>query len=252
MPRMTGKEALARMLMAEGVEYVFGNPGTSVTPLMDVLQDFPDLKYITALQEASAVGIADGYARSSGKPAIANVHIAGGLANAISMLYNSFRGGTPLVLTAGNSDTRMFLADPVLSGDLVGMTRQYSKWSHEIIHGADVPVAVRRAFKEATTPPTGPVFVSFPWDSLDDEADVDTAAAFLDTTGPGPIRRRCLRLLRSCPRLRTPSWWWETGWHSPTHCLRLSRLPNLRGPRCLLHPLLRLTFRRAIPSSWAL
>ena len=185
MPRMTGKQALAQMLMAEGVEYVFGNPGTSETPLMDALQDFPELKYITALQEASAVGIADGYARASGKPAFANVHIAGGLANAISMLYNSFRGGTPLVLTAGNSDTRMFLADPVLSGDLVGMTRQYSKWSHEIIHGADVPVAVRRAFKEATTPPTGPVFVSFPWDSLDDEADVDTAASF-----PGYHRTR--------------------------------------------------------------
>ena len=112
MARMTGKEALAKMLAAEGVEYIFGNPGTSETPFLDVLQDYPSLRYIQALQEGTAVGMADGYARATGKPAFANIHIAGGLANGISALYNAYRGGTPLVLTAGNSDTRMLLSDP--------------------------------------------------------------------------------------------------------------------------------------------
>ena len=173
MPRMTGKRALVEMLVAEGVEYVFGNPGTSETPFMDALQDYPQLKFMLSLQENSAVAMADGYARASHKPAFVNLHIAGGLAGGISMLYDSFKGGTPLVLTAGNSDTRQSLADPVLSGDLVEMTRQYTKWGAEIRHASEIPVAVRRAFREATTPPTGPVFLSFPWDSLDDEADVD-------------------------------------------------------------------------------
>ena len=173
MPRMTGKRALAEMLIAEGVEYVFGNPGTSETPFMDALQDYPQLRYMVALQEATAVGMADGYARATGKPAFANLHIAGGLANGISLLYNAYRGGTPLVLTAGNSDTRMLLSDPVLSGDLVEMVRQYTKWSVEVKHASDIPVAVRRAFKEAKTPPTGPVFISFPWDTQDEEADID-------------------------------------------------------------------------------
>ncbi|PKB68201.1 MAG: hypothetical protein BZY81_02495 [SAR202 cluster bacterium Io17-Chloro-G4] len=173
MPSMSGKQALAQMLAAEGVEYIFGNPGTSETPFLDVLQDFPQLKYIQALQEGTAVGMADGYARATGKPAFANIHIAGGLANGISALYNAHRGGTPLILTAGNSDTRMFMADPVLSGDLVQMTSQYTKWSAEILHASDIPVAVRRAFKEAKTPPTGPVFLSFPWDTMDDLSDVD-------------------------------------------------------------------------------
>ena len=173
MPAMTGKEALVRMLMAEGVEYIFGNPGTSETPMMDALQDFPGIKYIQALQEGTAVGMADGYARATGRPAFANIHIAGGLANGISALYNAYRGGTPVVLTAGNSDTRMLLSEPTLSGDLVQMTRQYSKWSHEIHHAEDVPGAVRRAFNEAKTPPTGPVFLSFPWDTMDREAEVD-------------------------------------------------------------------------------
>ena len=185
MPAMTGKEALVRMLIAEGVEYIFGNPGTSETPMMDALQDFPQIRYIQTLQEGTAVGMADGYARATGRPAFANIHIAGGLANGISALYNAHRGGTPVVLTAGNSDTRMLLSEPTLSGDLVEMTRQYTKWSHEIHHPADVPGAVRRAFKEARTPPTGPVFLSFPWDTMDEQADVDVIGG-----GPGYFRTR--------------------------------------------------------------
>ncbi len=177
MARMLGKHALAEMLVAEGVEYIFGNPGTSETPFLDGLQDFPQLQYIQALQEGTAVGMADGYARATGKPAFANIHIAGGLANGISGLYNAFRGGTPLVLTAGNSDTRMLISEPVLSGDLVEMTEQYTKWSVEVRHASDIPVAIRRAFKEAKTPPTGPVFVSFPWDTLDEEVDFEAVAS---------------------------------------------------------------------------
>lgn len=178
---MTGKQALAEMLIAEGVEYVFGNPGTSETPFLDSLQDYPQLKYMQALQEGTAVGMADGYARATGRPAFANIHIAGGLANGISGLYNAYRGGTPLVLTAGNSDTRMLMEEPTLSGDLVQMTSQYTKWSAEIRHAAELPMAIRRAFKEAKTPPTGPVFLSFPWDTMDESADMDivpSAAGF--------------------------------------------------------------------------
>ena len=185
MPRMTGKKALAAMLVAEGVEYVFGNPGTSESPFMDSLQDYPQLKFMLALQENSAVAMADGYARATKQPAFVNLHIAGGLAGGISMLYDSYKGGTPLVLTAGNSDTRDLLTDPVLSGDLVEMTRQYTKWSAQVTHASEIPMAMRRAFKEAKTPPTGPVFLSFPWDSMDEEAEVDIVPS-----SPGYFRTR--------------------------------------------------------------
>ena len=60
MARMLGKHALAEMLVAEGVEYIFGNPGTSETPFLDGLQDYPQLQYVQALQEGTAVGMADG------------------------------------------------------------------------------------------------------------------------------------------------------------------------------------------------
>ncbi|MGD8520027.1 MAG: thiamine pyrophosphate-binding protein [Desulfobacterales bacterium] len=175
--RKTAGHGLLEMLIAHGVEYIFGNPGTTELPIMDGLQDYADLKYILSLQEASAVAMADGYARASGKCSFANLHIAGGLANGISMLYNAYRGGTPLILTAGQSDTRMLVEEPLLSGDLVEMCRQYSKWSGEVRHATDVPVAIRRAFRTALTPPTGPVFLSLPWNVLDEEADLDLTPA---------------------------------------------------------------------------
>ena len=106
MPVMTGKRAMMEMLRAEGVEYIFGNPGTSESPIMDALEDFPDLKYMLTMQEGVAMGMADGYARATGKPSFVNLHIDTGLANGISLLTNAYEGGTPLVLTSGNKDVR--------------------------------------------------------------------------------------------------------------------------------------------------
>ncbi|GBD10840.1 Benzoylformate decarboxylase [bacterium HR23] len=189
MPRLRGRDALLQMLIAEGVEYIFGNPGTTELPLMDALQDYPQVKYILGLQEATATFMADGYARAAGKPAFVNLHIAAGLANGLSALYDAYRGGTPLVLTAGQSDTRLLIQEPVLSGNLVEMCRQYSKWSYEILHPQDIPVAVRRAFKVAQTPPSGPVFLSLPWDTLDREADVEVVPSRNDYFRIRPDKR---------------------------------------------------------------
>src|SRR5437773_11800386 len=87
---MLAKHAVMGQLLAEGVQYVFGNPGSTEVAFMDALQDYPQLKYVLSLQETSAVAMADGYARATGKPAVANVHIAPGLANALSMIFNSW------------------------------------------------------------------------------------------------------------------------------------------------------------------
>ena len=173
MPQIAGKHIVMKMLQAEGVKYIFGNPGTTETPFLDAVQDYPDIQYMLATQEAPAIGMADAYARATGRPSFAKLHVAGGLANGISMLYDAYRGGTPMVLTAGQSDTRMLLQEPTLSGNLVEMTRQYTKWSFEVHHAKDIPEAMRRAFKIAKTPPTGPVFLALPWNVLDEEADVD-------------------------------------------------------------------------------
>ena len=170
MPVMTGKRAMMEMLRAEGVEYIFGNPGTSESPIMDALEDFPDLKYMLTTQEGVAMGMADGYARATGKASFVNLHIDTGLANGISLLTNAYEGGTPLVLTSGNKDVRKLAEGRT---ELVNMVKEFTKWSVEVTHPEQVPSVMRRAFTEAITPPTAPVYVSFSANALDDEAEME-------------------------------------------------------------------------------
>ncbi len=170
MARMTGKRAMMEMLKAEGVEYIFGNPGTSESAIMDELEAHPELDYKLVLQEGVAMGMADGYARASGKPVFINLHIETGLANGISLLHNAREGGTPLVLSAGNLDIRELARGRT---DLAEMVRLFTKFTAEATHPEQVPSLMRRAFQEAKTPPTGPTFVAFSANSLDDEGEMD-------------------------------------------------------------------------------
>ncbi len=170
MPLMTGKQALMEMLRAEGVRYIFGNPGTSESAIMSSLSAFPDIKYVLVTQEGVAMGMADGYSSATGTPSLVNLHIETGLANGISLLHHAMDGGVPLVLTAGNKDIRKFYEG---RSDLVAMVRQFTKWSGEVTHGEQMPGMVRRAFNEARTPPTGPTFVDFAANALEDSAEME-------------------------------------------------------------------------------
>lgn len=168
---MTGIQAFLEILAASGVRYIFGNPGSTELPLNDALADDERFRYILALQEVPLVAMADGYAMASGKLGVVNVHICCGLGNSMGMLYNAYQEGTPLLLTAGQQDRRLLLEEPVLAGDMVGVTRPWTKWSHEVERAEDMPTAVRRAVQTALTPPTGPVFLSLPVDVQMDTVD---------------------------------------------------------------------------------
>lgn len=170
MPRMTGAQALIEMLKAESVEYVFGNPGTAESAIIDVLEDTPELKYILSVQEGTAMGMADAYARVTGKVGFVNLHIDSGLANGISLLTNAYEGGTPLILTSANKDVRK-LAEGRF--DLHRMAEQFTKWSVEVTHPEQIPSVIRRAFTIAQTAPTGPVYISFAANSLDDDGEME-------------------------------------------------------------------------------
>ena len=157
--------ALMRTLRAAGVRYLFGNPGTTELPFLDAL-DGSGLEYVVALQEATAVAAADGWAQASGEPGVVNLHVAPGLANGLSILHNAARARSPVVVTAGQQDTRLLLGDPILAGDLVQLSEQFTKWSHEVRRADDAVPALRRALTLARTAPTGPVFLSLPMDLL--------------------------------------------------------------------------------------
>ena len=162
-------QALVELLRSEGVEYVFGNPGTTELPFMDALAEAPDMPYMLALHESAAVAMADGYARATGRTSFVSLHIAAGLANGLSMVLNARRARTPIVVTAGQQDRRHLVEDPMLSGDLVAIAQGAFKDAVEVTSVEDLPVLMRRAFLRAAAPPEGPVFVSIPVDVLEEE-----------------------------------------------------------------------------------
>jgi len=185
------RDILIDILRDEGVTHIFGNPGSTEMPLMDALVDAPDLTYVLGLQEATAVGMADGWALASGRCGFVNLHAMGGLGNAMGVLVASKASETPLVVTAGQQDTRHLMTEPWLSGDLVALAAPIAKWAREVRRGEDVGPALRRAFAIARTPPCGPVFLSLPMDVLDQEVVGPIPPASAPTRlGPSPDAKR--------------------------------------------------------------
>jgi benzoylformate decarboxylase len=168
-----GAAVLLEVLRSEGVRYIFGNPGTTELPLIDALVDAPDISYVWALQEASAVAMADGYAQAAGRPGVLNLHTAGGLGHGLGNLLNASVSGTPLVVTAGQQDSRHTLTDPLLFGDLVSIATPAVKWAKEIARVDQIPTLVRRAFHDCNAAPTGPVFLSLPLDIMEEMTAID-------------------------------------------------------------------------------
>jgi benzoylformate decarboxylase len=169
----SGKRLFLDLLRQEGVSVIFGNPGTTELPLMDALAVDNSMRYVLALQEASVMGMADGYAQASGRLSVASLHAAPGLGNAIGALHNAAKAGAPVLVTAGQQDLSYNLTEPNLWGNLTRIAEPFVKWSYEIQKFSDLPRAVHRAAKLALTPPTGPVFLSLPADLLNEEGDVD-------------------------------------------------------------------------------
>jgi benzoylformate decarboxylase len=163
------RDVLLEVLRSEGVRHIFGNPGSTELPFIDALAGADDLHYVLGLQEATVVGMADGYAQATGRPAFVNLHTSAGLGNAIGNLTNARANRAPLVVTAGQQDYRHIATDPLLSGPLVELATGTVKWGHEVRTAAELGTILRRAFHDATAPPSGPVFAALPMDLLDQE-----------------------------------------------------------------------------------
>lgn len=163
----TGANILLDVLESEGCEFIFGNPGTTELPLIDALVDRPHLHYVLGLQEATVVGIADGYAQASGKPGFINLHTAGGLGHGLGNLLNATTSGTPLIVTAGQQDSRHAITDPLLQGDLVSIARPACKWAAEVTSPDQIAILAHRAFQDCQATPRGPVFLSLPMDVME-------------------------------------------------------------------------------------
>ncbi|HEY2872308.1 MAG TPA: thiamine pyrophosphate-binding protein [Reyranella sp.] len=185
---MRGRQVLMQTLVNHGVERIFGNPGTTESPLLDSLLDYPNLQYVVHLHEGVAVGAANFYAQASGKTAFVNLHVAPGLGNAIGMIYGALKNSSPMVVTAGQQDTRMRLRDPVLGHDLAAIAAPVTKWSVQVESADELGPILQRAFKIANEAPAGPVFVALPINVMEQETDIAPArpATLFEKSRPEP------------------------------------------------------------------
>jgi len=174
-------QAYLEVALAHGVEYIFGLPGTSGQEFIGTIADQEKVRFILALHETSVVSMADGYARVSGRPTLAQVSTLPGTANSVGALYDAYRDRSPVVVTATHVDTRITGRDSHTEArDLVELTRQFTKWSHEVHRADRIAEALNRAFKVASTPPKGPVYLSLPSNLLAErvEGDIPEAGRF--------------------------------------------------------------------------
>ncbi|MGE3536895.1 MAG: thiamine pyrophosphate-binding protein [Candidatus Tectimicrobiota bacterium] len=182
---MTGKRALLEMLRVEGVEYIFGNPGTSEGPIINLLDEYPQFKYILTLQESVAVGMGEAYARATQKASFVSLHVDSGLANGIALMLDAYNTGTPMVVTSANYDARKIHETKT---DLAELVRPVTKWAVELNHPDQIPSVMRRAFNEANSHPKGPVYVGFTANALEGMAEmhIESSSTVYDATRPDP------------------------------------------------------------------
>jgi benzoylformate decarboxylase len=185
----TVRDVTYQLLREFGLTTVFGNLGSTEETF---LKNFPkDFRYILALQEASVVGIADGYAQAMRRPALVNLHTGVGLGNAMGNLLTAFQNKTPLIVTAGQQTREMLLLEPWLTNvEPTMLPRPWVKWAYEPVRAQDIPAAFMRAIATALQPPSGPVFLSLPLDDWEKPCE-----------GPAVVRSVATRIAPDRDRL---------------------------------------------------
>ncbi len=197
------KDATLNLLRAFGIKKVFGNPGSTELPF---LSDWPDdIDYVLGLQEASVIGMADGYAHATRNAGFVNLHSAAGLGNALGNIYTAHRNQTPLVITAGQQARSILPLQPFLYAERASeFPRPYVKFSVEPARAEDVPAAIARAYYVAMQPPCGPTFVSVPVDDWTHQTQAIDARDVSREIGPeaGAMKTLAAALAASkCPAL---------------------------------------------------
>jgi benzoylformate decarboxylase len=192
----TVREAAFELFREHGMTTMFGNPGSTELPM---LAEFPDdFTYVLGLQEAVAVGMADGYAQASGRTTHVNLHTAPGVGNAMGAIFNAQANHSPLLVTAGQQvRAQMTMQANLTNRDAIRVVDPFAKWSYEPPRAQDVPHALARAIHTASLAPKGPAFVSLPMDDWTEQADEAGARHLIDRTveprtGPDPDAIRVL------------------------------------------------------------
>jgi benzoylformate decarboxylase len=179
----TVREAAIELFRERGMTTIFGNPGSTELPMLGAFPE--DFRYVLGLQEAVAVGMADGFAQASGNVTHVNLHTAPGLGNGVGAIFNARANKAPLLVTAGQQARSLMTMQATLTNvQAVEVPKPFVKWSYEPPRAADVPFALAQAIHHATLPPAGPAFVSIPMDDWAQEIEpIDYVSQIARTVG---------------------------------------------------------------------
>lgn len=163
MAKMTGAQAVVEAFSREGVEFVFGLPGGACLPLFDALYD-AKFKVILVRHEQGAVHMAEGYARSTGRPGVVVVTSGPGATNTVTGIADAYMDSIPLVVITGQVKSFLIGNDAFQEADVTGITRPITKHNYLVKDAKDLPRVVKEAFYLATHGRPGPVLIDFPSD----------------------------------------------------------------------------------------
>ena len=164
MAEKSGADILVECLIDLGVEVVFGYPGGAVLPIYDALFDHPKIRHVLVRHEQGATHMAEGYARSTGKPGVVLVTSGPGATNAVTGITDALMDSIPMVVITGQVGTPLIGTDAFQEADTVGITRHCSKHNYLVKKPAKLASVIHEAFHIATTGRPGPVVVDIPKD----------------------------------------------------------------------------------------
>lgn len=172
---VTGARALVDALLREGIDHVFGIPGTQNLAVIDALRDTPQIRFILTRHEQGAAFMAYGFARASGRPAVVTATEGPGVTNLVTAIGGAYRGFVPVISVCGVQESAMRERDASQDMDQVPFMRPITKWAYSIPNVRKVQECVRKAFRVALTEPQGPTHI---------EA---SSEILLEQTAPEPI-----------------------------------------------------------------
>lgn len=155
----TGARALVDALLREGIDHVFGIPGTQNLAVIDALRDTPQIRFILTRHEQGAAFMAYGFARAARRPAVVTATEGPGVTNLVTAIGAAYRGYVPVISVCGVQESSMRERDATQDMDQVPFMRPITKWAYSIPNVQKVQESVRKAFRVALTEPQGPAHI---------------------------------------------------------------------------------------------
>jgi acetolactate synthase-1/2/3 large subunit len=165
--KLSGADMLIRALQDEGVDHVFGYPGGAVLHIYDAVFRQNRIKHVLVRHEQAATHMADGYARSTGRPGVVLVTSGPGATNAITGIATAYMDSIPMVVISGQVQSHLIGTDSFQETDMVGVSRPIVKHSFLVRRAEEIPETIKKAFYIANTGRPGPVVVDVPKDLTD-------------------------------------------------------------------------------------